>query len=192
MKWIRCSIGSSFLNAKNGKYKKYLGCIYDKYIKRKYPENKYQYVKINYGDEIETYIIFRKNQARLNEYVYDPNHLQPLTPVDTQERYEIYINTFEKIYENDNYLNIGISGIYGSGKSSLIKAIKTKSFIGNHFSISLADFRNEGILKQDLPKSRLDMIEIKMLRQLYYQSKFEYTKVLRTTNWQEMTKFFKS
>lgn len=189
MKWIRCSIGSSFLNAKNGKYKKYLGCIYDKYIKRKYPENKYQYVKINYGDEIETYIIFRKNQARLNEYVYDPNHLQPLTPVDTQERYEIYINTFEKIYENDNYLNIGISGIYGSGKSSLIKAIKTKSFIGNHFSISLADFRNEGILKQDLPKSRLDMIEIKMLRQLYYQSKFEYTKVLRTTNWQEMTKF---
>lgn len=33
------------------------------------------------------------------------------------------------------------------------------------------------------------MIEIKILRQLYYQSNFKQTKVLRTTNWQEITKF---
>ena len=40
MKWIRCSIGSSFLNAKNGKYKKAdnKGHSDNKYQKWKYKE----------------------------------------------------------------------------------------------------------------------------------------------------------
>lgn len=120
------------------------------------------------------------------EFHYDPENLQPLTSIDANGRYDDYIDTFKSIYNDPKYLNIAISGTYGSGKSSLIKVLKKQAFIGNHFSISLADFRNEGILKKDTTKSRLDMIEIKILRQLYYQSHFSYTRILRATNWQEI------
>ncbi|MFR9266882.1 MAG: hypothetical protein ACLVJ5_12555 [[Clostridium] innocuum] len=152
------------------------------FVRWRYPKSKY-----DYKNTMGTVIISLKKD--LTKFAYDPSNLQALTPIETQSRYDMYIETFEEIYSNDNFLNIGISGIYGSGKSTLIKAIRSKSFIGNNFSISLADFKDEGILKKDLPKSRLDMIEIKILRQLYYQSNFKQTKVLRTTNWQEITKF---
>lgn len=182
MKYIRYSIGKTYLRALSEKTKKLPILVFYVFVRWRYPKSKYDY-KYTMG----TVIISHKKA--LTEFEYDPSNLQALTPIETQSRYDMYIETFKEIYLNDNYLNIGISGIYGSGKSTLIKAIRSKSFIGNNFSISLADFKDEGILKKDLPKSRLDMIEIKILRQLYYQSNFKLTKVLRTTNWQEITKF---
>lgn len=181
MKYIRYSIGKTYLRALSEKPKKMPRILFYAFVRWRYRKSKY-----DYKNTMGTIIISLKKEP--TEFAYDPSNLQALTPVETQSRYDMYIETFEEIYSNDNYLNIGISGIYGSGKSTLIKAIRSKSFIGNNFSISLADFKDEGILKKDLPKSRLDMIEIKILRQLYYQSNFRLTKVLRTTNWQEITK----
>lgn len=182
MKYIRYSIGKTYLKALSEKTKKMPKILFYAFVRWRYPKSKY-----DYKNTMGTVIISLKKD--LTKFAYDPSNLQALTPIETQSRYDMYIETFEEIYSNDNFLNIGISGIYGSGKSTLIKAIRSKSFIGNNFSISLADFKDEGILKKDLPKSRLDMIEIKILRQLYYQSNFKQTKVLRTTNWQEITKF---
>ena len=182
MKYIRSSIGKTYLKALSEKTKKMPKILFYAFVRWRYPKSKY-----DYKNTMGTVIISLKKD--LTKFAYDPSNLQALTPIETQSRYDMYIETFEEIYSNDNFLNIGISGIYGSGKSTLIKAIRSKSFIGNNFSISLADFKDEGILKKDLPKSRLDMIEIKILRQLYYQSNFKQTKVLRTTNWQEITKF---
>ena len=182
MKYIRYSIGKTYLKALSEKTKKMPKILFYAFVRWRYPKSKY-----DYKNTMGTVIISLKKD--LTKFAYDSSNLQALTPIETQSRYDMYIETFEEIYSNDNFLNIGISGIYGSGKSTLIKAIRSKSFIGNNFSISLADFKDEGILKKDLPKSRLDMIEIKILRQLYYQSNFKQTKVLRTTNWQEITKF---
>lgn len=185
MKNIQYSIGKTYLDALSKKSKIVPKFCFENFIKIRYRETKYKY----YWKNESQVIIYLKKKKEIIKYDFDPKKLQALTPVDTHNRYDMYIKTFEEIYSNDNYLNIGISGIYGSGKSTLIKAIRSKPFIGNNFSISLADFKDEGILKKDLPKSRLDMIEIKILRQLYYQSDFRCTRVLRTTNWQEMTKF---
>lgn len=187
MKYIRYSIGKTYLRALSEESKKINKLFFYISIRWRYSKSMYEYKTIEIKKNTKTILIYRKETS--TEFVYDPSNLQALTPIETQSRYDMYIETFKEIYSNDNYLNIGISGIYGSGKSTLIKAIRSKPFIGNNFSISLADFKDEGILKKDLPKSRLDMIEVKILRQLYYQSNFKQTKVLRTTNWQEITKF---
>lgn len=170
MKQVRYSVGDTFLKASNVRKVTVPKFLYDQIIGAFYRNIKFNSICKNDHDlKTKVVLLFKQKDYNFDkEFRYDPRNLQLLTSIDENDRYDIYLKTFKEIYEDSKYLNIGISGTYGSGKSSLIKVLKNQKFVGNHFSISLADFRNEGILKKDLPKLRSDMIEIKILRQLYY------------------------
>ena len=66
------------------------------FVRWRYPKSKY-----DYKNTMGTVIISLKKD--LTKFAYDPSNLQALTPIETQSRYDMYIETFEEIYSNDNF-----------------------------------------------------------------------------------------
>lgn len=144
--------------------------------------------KLNYYiDKFHTWlkVTFQKKQ------VETINHFNPLTPTEDAEDCEIYIESIEWALRNKKTIrNIAISGIYGSGKSSIIKTFikrihKSENFFKRIFkptyrflNISLATFKDTGI-QQPQPdenngatdKELLRLIELSILQQLFFHEK---------------------
>lgn len=114
------------------------------------------------------------NQEDANE-VPKLKPLMPTSGLKEDKRYEHYIKVFKDITtgeDADRACNIAITGSYGSGKSSLIQALK-KDVCKHHVTLSLATF-----LKHDAGKDALkdfdamydnETLQMKILQQLYYQ-----------------------
>lgn len=105
-----------------------------------------------------------------------------LTPIDNvQEGMEIYSQALNYALKNEDILNIAITGIYGAGKSSVIRTFEKKYLEKNEKSflyISLANL-GERDEKDDYE------IENKLANQLIYQMKEE---VLANTNFNVKSK----
>src|SRR5699024_4537051 len=101
--------------------------------------------------------------------------LMPTSGLKEDKRYAHYIKVFKDITTGEDAeraCNIAITGSYGSGKSSLIQALK-KYVCKHHVTLSLATF-----LKHDAGKDALkdfdamydnETLQMKILQQLYYQ-----------------------
>ena len=85
---------------------------------------------------------------------YKPINLESLTPTCESDEDDVYKSAIINALENPNNQNIGITGSYGSGKSSVLE-----SFIKNHNSeyrfikISLASFNENNLVEIDNQKT---------------------------------------
>ena len=133
------------------------------------------------------------DERKINNY--KPIALETLTPTCDADEDDIYKSALKNAIDNPRNYNIGITGAYGSGKSSILE-----SFIKNHkseykfLSISLASFnennltdkekrkKNENSIdegysgyetsKDDDSKHEVDqLIELSILQQLLYHVK---------------------
>lgn len=94
-----------------------------------------------------------------------------LTPSIVQKEEISYKLLKEKI-KDEKTKNIGITGSYGSGKSSLIESIKLDKDIEKkkYISISLLNFSKENINKESIQEKTLEL-EKRILQQIFYQKK---------------------
>lgn len=94
-----------------------------------------------------------------------------LTPSIVQKEEISYKLLKEKI-KDEKTKNIGITGSYGSGKSSLIESIKLDKDIEKkkYISISLLNFSKEDINKESIQEKTLEL-EKRILQQIFYQKK---------------------
>ena len=94
-----------------------------------------------------------------------------LTPSIVKKEEISYRLLKEKI-KDEKTKNIGITGSYGSGKSSLIESIKLDKDIKKKksISISLLNFSKENINKENSQEKTLEL-EKRILQQIFYQKK---------------------
>tara|TARA_B100001063_G_scaffold241464_1_gene268385 strand:- start:5419 stop:9003 length:3585 start_codon:yes stop_codon:yes gene_type:complete len=92
-------------------------------------------------------------------------NFQFLTPSKNAEKVDIYLSSLNEALENDDVINIAISGSYGAGKSSFIKTFETKNPQYTFLDISLASFKKED--------KDLSLIEKSILQQIFYKVKQE-------------------
>lgn len=107
---------------------------------------------------------------------------EPLTPKLTDKddyKYQVYRDALNQAYSRDEIKNIAITGIYGSGKSSVWKTYKhekvkegsdnwsDKSVI----TVALSDFKEEIDLKPETPayKKKINSVEEQIINQILYQ-----------------------
>ena len=91
---------------------------------------------------------------------------ESLTPKDDLDKNNSYIKALKECIDNPKRKNIAISGIYGSGKSSIIESFKKHFKEYRYLCISLADFTNSenNNLEKELEKN--------ILNQIFYKVKY--------------------
>ncbi|MDU3411726.1 hypothetical protein [Clostridium sp.] len=95
----------------------------------------------------------------------DKNDLfEDLTPVVDYKENEYYCEKIEWALRNPNVNNIALTGIYGSGKSSILKSFKNNHCEYRYLDISMANFSDDDIDDSILEKG--------ILQQLFYKVKF--------------------
>lgn len=92
-------------------------------------------------------------------------------PVDKVENYNVYAEALEWALSKDDVNNIALTGVYGSGKSSIIKTFFNKHKNYKHIDISLASFNSDIDNEQS--------IEQGILQQLFYSIPPEYIPLSR-------------
>lgn len=94
---------------------------------------------------------------------------QKLTPTDDVDL-RGYEDAFNYVFDNDDIKNIGISGPYSSGKSSLIESYKNKHKEKKFIHISLARFKMNDRDNNDINQEGIELtLEGKILNQLIQQ-----------------------
>lgn len=111
---------------------------------------------------------FESKKLKINKnpiFIYDS--LAPI--LIEKEKARIYLDAINQALENDNIKNIGVTGNYGSGKSSLIETFKKEYPNYKYLNISLATFKEtEG----ENEKEELErLLELSILQQIFYQVK---------------------
>ncbi len=106
--------------------------------------NKLEKIKVN---------LTKSNVAELN--------FQALTPVviENNETIDFYINSIQWAIQKNDCFNIALMGIYGSGKSSIIKSFFKKHEYYSRVMVSLANF-GEG--------KDIDGLEKSVIQQIFY------------------------
>ena len=100
----------------------------------------------------------RKNKNKENENIYFEN----LAPIDYAEIDEKVEKAFEYAIKDKNVKNIGLTGIYSAGKSSIVKTCLKKNKIDNEsLIISLAKF-------EDCQNEDITEVEKEIIEKLYY------------------------
>ncbi|WP_428224525.1 hypothetical protein [Flavobacterium sp.] len=100
------------------------------------------------------------------------NNFDALTPIDNATDKEIYFSALKEALLNDNIKNIALTGTYGSGKSSIIKTFQKKYEEYNYLNISLASFKDNIETKNDESEENLNrLIELSILQQIFYKEK---------------------
>ncbi|MEX2411354.1 MAG: hypothetical protein WD607_08300 [Candidatus Paceibacterota bacterium] len=119
------------------------------------------------------------------------NELLKLTPRilkgEEKERIEPYLSRLKKAIDQEDILNIALTGNYGSGKSTILRTFENEYDEYNYLSISLASFnddqektdikRNEEIENNDLSNKKKtelqedieQQLEISILQQIFYK-----------------------
>lgn len=137
-------------------------------------------------DDILKYI--EKNKEEKEKLEINNSVYQDFTPIDTIDDEAEYLKALHWAIENDNIKNIALTGVYGSGKSSVIKTYLKKHKKCKAIGISLATFEG-GTLEElaelittnednDKNKEKDEKIQIKnfedelekgFLKQLFYR-----------------------
>ncbi|WP_417354445.1 hypothetical protein [Flavobacterium sp.] len=94
--------------------------------------------------------------------------LQVLSPLDkqTDERIKKYLKHIKDAFDNDEVINLALTGVYGSGKSTIIKSFKALHPTIKFLDISLASFKETGEYEQFK-----DQIQLNILQQIIYSQK---------------------
>lgn len=90
-----------------------------------------------------------------------------LAPNGDSKMIDNYIKYVKQALRNSKVYNIALSGIYGSGKSSIIEALKSDSLGDkefNYLNISLANFNSENVTGEKLE----EILEKSIVKQILY------------------------
>ena len=93
--------------------------------------------------------------------------LVDLAPNGDSKMIANYIKYVKQALRNSKVHNIALSGIYGSGKSSIIEALKNDSLTSrefNYLNISLANFNSENAIEENLE----EVLERAIVKQILY------------------------
>ena len=118
-------------------------------------------------------------------------HYEPLTPrfINTEdEKYKVYQDALNQAYEQDEIKNIAITGIYGSGKSSVWKTYRNEKLNSRKpfwkksgwekdsvITVALSEFKSEAKEKQKTNiqkvayKQKINNVEEQIINQILYQ-----------------------
>ncbi|MBN9647599.1 hypothetical protein J0L31_11405 [Terrisporobacter glycolicus] len=95
--------------------------------------------------------IYTKNKEYLTNYteekVFSKLKYEDLAPKDNIEESDGYFECLEWAIENENICNIALTGPYGSGKSSILKAFEKKHVRYKYLNISLSTFYDKYALE---------------------------------------------
>lgn len=111
-----------------------------------------------------------------------------LAPVDNLPNNNAYIEALDWALRNKRINNIGISGPYGSGKSSVIASYCNLHPELNYIKISMADFKPSES-KEPTSKESEESLEAAFLKQLFYKVGFRtipqsrYHKLHKSSKW---------
>lgn len=126
--------------------------------------------------QLDTNIIPNSNQDEINagnsnqQGIQNNYKLEILSPIDKKNdpRVKKYLKHIKDAIDNQDVKNLALSGVYGSGKSTIIKSFKSQYPDINILHISLASF-NE-ISENDYEKFK-DQIQLNILQQIIYSQK---------------------
>ncbi|HAT4333498.1 TPA: hypothetical protein I9087_001969, partial [Clostridium perfringens] len=106
---------------------------------------------------------------------------ESLTPKDNLEKSNSYIKALKESIDDLKRKNIAISGIYGSGKSSIIESFKQQYKEYKYLDISLATFisSEENKLEEELERNILNQIFYKVSYDKMPYSRFRKIKNIR-------------
>jgi hypothetical protein len=104
----------------------------------------------------------------LEENSIDEITLEILSPLDKKDddRIKKYLKHIKDAIDNDNVKNLALSGVYGSGKSTIIKSFKALYPNAKTLEISLASFNETN----EYDKFK-DQIQLNILQQIIYSQK---------------------
>ena len=111
-----------------------------------------------------------------------------LAPVDNLPNNNAYVEALDWALRNKRINNIGISGPYGSGKSSVIASYCNLHPELNHIKISMADFKSSEPKNPTSIESE-ESLEAAFLKQLFYKVGFRtipqsrYHKLHKSSKW---------
>lgn len=92
---------------------------------------------------------------------------------ELEEEKKIYIDLLEKAVKHKKIINIGITGTYGAGKSTVIKSFLKENSQYNFLSISLLNFLEENQSGEVTKKATREALEKSILEQIFYSIKGE-------------------
>ncbi|MGL4107040.1 YobI family P-loop NTPase [Clostridium sp. LP20] len=107
-----------------------------------------------------------KLHIKLNDYSLNKESqlFEDLTPVENYEENKYYCERIEWALRNKNINNIALTGIYGAGKSSILKSFKKNHCEYRYLDISMATFSGNGGDDSKLEKG--------ILQQMFYKEKY--------------------
>lgn len=98
----------------------------------------------------------------------DNYNFQKLTPINDAEL-SIYKNAFDFVFKNPDVKNVGISGAYSAGKSSVVESYKKLRPDIKFMHISLAYFQSASESDRPATEQNENVLEGKILNQLIHQ-----------------------
>lgn len=119
---------------------------------------------------------------------------ESLTPKDNLDRSNSYIKALKESIDDLKRKNIAISGIYGSGKSSIIESFKEQYKEYKYLDVSLATFINseDDKLEEELERNILNQIFYKVSYDKMPYSRFRKIKNIRFLHIFKVTLIFMS
>lgn len=120
-----------------------------------------------WGKIITKVSIFCKKFSRKNNENFE---FRSLTPTSNAENIKIYIDALKWALQNKKDIrNIGLTGPYGAGKSSILKTFQKrhKNKEDKFLNISFASFKKN----ENFDDKSLREIELKILKQIFYSGK---------------------
>ena len=91
-------------------------------------------------------IFYRVKEENMDEYI-DENieniKFESLTPKILDENNPIYTKALDFAFENDSIKNIAITGVYGSGKSTIWNTYVKEKNLKNIITVSLGKYEDE-------------------------------------------------
>lgn len=113
----------------------------------------------------------KKENTDTTKKVCQFEKLTPKTDIDIS----VYEQALDFIFDNNDIKNVGLTGSYGSGKSTVIETYKAKNPKKNFINISLANFRTTNEERERIKES---VLEGKIINQLIHQ--IPYKKIPQT------------
>ncbi|MEG0835791.1 MAG: hypothetical protein RR413_10145 [Christensenellaceae bacterium] len=95
-------------------------------------------------------------------------NFQKLTPISDADL-SIYKNALDFVFENSDIKNVGVSGAYSAGKSSVIETYKKLNPDVQFMHLSLAYFQSASDSDNDSTETNENVLEGKILNQLIHQ-----------------------
>lgn len=126
-------------------------------------------------------LLLAKINNKILKKLYCKKEYESLTPKDNLDKNNSYIKALKESIDDLKRKNIAISGIYGSGKSSIIESFKEQYKEYKYLDISLATFisSEEDNLEEELERNILNQIFYKVSYDKMPYSRFRKIKNIR-------------